>query len=211
VYDAGPVRRGGASLNLRFSTKRSCHRKRSFLWHMVLVVTGSKKYPESIPLFLRTENYMHAPLLAAVFLLFFPSPAWASFFGFFGDSTETVIAKDGLITVDTSAIQVSDSRFYRYQEGKISVRFFVVRDKSGTVRAAIDACEVCWRAGKGYSREGNFMICKNCMRKFPLDRIGIIVGGCNPHPFAFDLDNNIMTIRAQELLPGADFFPENQQ
>jgi uncharacterized membrane protein len=154
---------------------------------------------------------MRTPLLAAVWLLFFLSSAQASFFGLFGDSPETVIARDGVVTVDTSAIQVSESRHYRYQEGKISIRFFIVRDKNGTVRTALDACEVCWKAGKGYTKEGEAMLCQNCKRKFPLDRIGIVVGGCNPHPFAFDLDNTVMTIRAEELLLGAKYFPGNAQ
>jgi uncharacterized membrane protein len=155
---------------------------------------------------------MRALLPAAVCLFFFATaPLHAAFFGFFDDSPESVIAKEGKITVDASAIEPAGSRHYRYKEGKTSVQFFVVRDKNGTVRAAIDACEVCWKAGKGYAREGEAMLCQNCKRKFPLDRIGVIVGGCNPHPFAFALDKDVLTISAEELLKAAKYFPENGQ
>ena len=150
-------------------------------------------------------------LLPAAVILFFcaATPLKAAFFGFFGDSPQSVAAVEGKITVDASAVQPSGSRHYLYEEGKTSVRFFVVREKNGTPRAAIDACEVCWKAGKGYAREGEAMLCRNCGRKFPLDRIGVLVGGCNPHPFAFALDKDALTVSAEELLRAAKYFPEN--
>jgi uncharacterized membrane protein len=148
---------------------------------------------------------------AVMALLLFVSPAYAALFGIFGDSTETVVAEDGEITLDVAGIRPSDARHYRYREGKISVKFFVARDRHGAVRAAVDACEVCWKAGKGYVVREDAMLCLNCGRKFPLERIGILTGGCNPHPLKFTLDNNSLTVRAREALLGAAYFPENKQ
>jgi uncharacterized membrane protein len=87
----------------------------------------------------------------------------------------------------------------------------VVRDGKGTVRAALDACEVCWREGKGYVLKNGAMLCVNCGRSFPMNRIGLVAGGCNPHPVRFKVENDSVHIAAQELLrEGTRYFPENR-
>jgi len=136
--------------------------------------------------------------------------AHAAFFGLFGDAVEEVTARDGVIALDASAMVKMTARHYRYREGGQTVKFFVVRDGKGTVRAAIDACEVCWREGKGYALKDGAMLCVNCGRSFPMHRIGLAAGGCNPHPFAFTVEKDAVAIEAQELLrQGTRYFPGN--
>ena len=136
--------------------------------------------------------------------------AHAAFWGLLGDSVENVTARDGVIAIDASTLVKTASRHYRYQEGAHTVKFFVVRDGQGTVRAAIDACEVCWREGKGYTPKDGAMLCVNCGRKFPMHRIGLVAGGCNPHPFDFKVENDAVVIATQELLlQGTRYFPGN--
>jgi len=60
--------------------------------------------------------------------------------------------------------------------------FFVLKSSDGVIRAAIDACDVCYRSGKGYVQESDFMVCTNCGRRFASTRINEIKGGCNPAP-----------------------------
>ena len=152
------------------------------------------------------------PLIAALGAILFTLQAHAAFFGLLGDAAEEAIARDGMIAIDASALAKMASRHYRYREGGQMVRFFVVRDGQGTVRAAIDACEVCWREGKGYALKDGAMLCVNCGRKFPMHRIGLVAGGCNPHPFAFKVENDAVTITAQELLnQGTRYFVENRK
>ncbi len=147
-------------------------------------------------------------LLSIAFLLAFAVPAQA-FLGLFG-STETVAAKDGLVTLDVSKLANGDARHYLFREGKTQIRFFVARDAQGVVRAALDACEVCWKENKGYKLESGAMLCVNCGRKFALNRIGEARGGCNPHPIAFTCTDGTFSVAASELLAGAKFYPENK-
>ena len=140
------------------------------------------------------------------------APADAAFFGVFGDAAETVAALDGKITLDVSALSNRTSRHYRYQEGGQAVKFFVVRDGQGTVRAAVDACDACWESGKGYTLRDGAMMCLNCGMRFAMHRIGQVSGGCNPHPFRFTVDNGAVVIATEELLhEGAKFFPESRR
>jgi uncharacterized membrane protein len=153
---------------------------------------------------------MRSLFLTLVFLLAAAVPA-QGFFDFFGPSAESVTAEGGLITLDVSGLKRGDVRHYRFRDGGAEVRFFVARDPQGTVRAALDACEVCHDAGKGYRLERGAMLCLNCGRVFALSRIGVIVGGCNPHPLKFVSDKESVTLAAAELLAGAKYFPENRR
>ena len=154
---------------------------------------------------------MRLASLLVLGILLCASHAEAAFLGLFDGAAENVVARDGTITLDASALPKLDARHYRYQEGGRTVKFFVVRDGQGTVRAAVNACEVCWREGKGYVLKEGAMLCVNCGRKFPMHRIGLVAGGCNPHPFQFKVENGSVLISAQELLlQGTKYFPENK-
>jgi len=150
-------------------------------------------------------------LLAILGTIFFVFQANAAFFGLFDRSIENVTAQEGNIIINTSALSKGSSRHYRYQEGGKSIKFFVVRDGQNTIRAALDACDVCWKSSKGYKLADGAMMCVSCGMKFPLNRIGIASGGCNPHPFRFRTENNFLLITAQELMLGANYFPENNR
>ncbi|MDR2800291.1 MAG: DUF2318 domain-containing protein [Desulfovibrio sp.] len=152
---------------------------------------------------------MRSACLALITALLWTSPVKAALFDLFRVSPESVSAKDGLITLDAAKIAPGTSRHYRYQENKTKIRFFVVRDQHNTIRAALDACEVCKDAGKGYAMKDKAMFCNNCGRSFALIRIGAVTGGCNPHPVSFSLDGGTFTITTQELVNGAGYFPEN--
>jgi uncharacterized membrane protein len=138
-------------------------------------------------------------------------PARAALFGFLGDAGESVKAVDDRVTLDAAALAQGSSRHYRYQDGATKVRFFLVRDRQGVVRAAFDACEACWRNGKGYVMKDGAMFCSNCGRSFALNRIGLVTGGCNPHPLEFAVKENTVSISARQLLNGAPYFPENKK
>ncbi|MEW6264957.1 MAG: DUF2318 domain-containing protein [Thermodesulfobacteriota bacterium] len=88
----------------------------------------------------------------------------------------------------------------------VKIRYFLVRDNSGVIRAAFDACDVCWRAGLGYVQEGQFMICRNCGQRFPLSRINEVKGGCNPAPLERRIENGLVKIKTQDILSGRSYF-----
>jgi uncharacterized membrane protein len=131
-----------------------------------------------------------------------------AFFGLFS-SEESVKARDGVVSVDVSKLADGQARHYKYTEGSTFIRFFVLKDKQGIVRLAQDACEVCWREDKGYKLQEGYMLCVNCGMRFPLGRIGMARGGCNPHPLAFTLEGEKVNISAAELLSGAKYHPGN--
>ena len=74
------------------------------------------------------------------------------------------------------------------------------------IRAAFDACDVCWRAKKGYVQQGNDMICVNCGLKFHTDKVNVVTGGCNPSALKRTIkDGNIM-ITQEDVMSGLRFF-----
>jgi uncharacterized membrane protein len=78
---------------------------------------------------------------------------------------------------------VSDGKAHYFQvkaDDGTMVNFFVLKSPDGVIRAAINACDQCYKAGKGYRQDGNFMVCNNCGQRFASDRINVIEGGCNP-------------------------------
>ena len=80
---------------------------------------------------------------------------------------------------------VSDGKSHHFQvkaDDGTMVTFFVLKSADGVLRAAIDACDVCYRSGLGYYQEGDKMVCKNCGQKFASNKINVIKGGCNPAP-----------------------------
>ena len=151
-------------------------------------------------------------LLASVFLVIvlWATPALA-FGNLFGGGFENVSPADGVVTLDASGLEKGQSQHYRLKENGKTIRFFVVRDNQGTLRVALDACDVCWREDKGYINKDGGMVCVNCGQKFAYNRIGQVQGGCNPHPVAFTTAENTVTIQAQILLDGASYFPGNAQ
>jgi uncharacterized membrane protein len=141
--------------------------------------------------------------------MMYASPAGA-LPGIFG-GPERVTAADGRITVDVSGLKTTGAKHYLYRAGGNAVRFFLVRDGQGKVRAAADACEVCRDEGKGYTLKDGAMLCLNCGRRFPLNRIGVLVGGCNPHPLNFAEDGSSVILTVREVLSAAEYFPENRK
>lgn len=86
------------------------------------------------------------------------------------------------VEVDASEITTS-ARYYSYDAGSKEVRFFALRGSDGRVRVALDACDVCYSAKKGYVQDGNVMKCNNCGNRYATDGIGtknVNGGGCWP-------------------------------
>jgi uncharacterized membrane protein len=90
--------------------------------------------------------------------------------------------------------------------GGITVRYFLLKSKDGSIRAAFDACDVCWRAGKGYVQEGDNMVCKNCGRRFASVQVGQVRGGCNPGPLAMSVRGDKVHIKKADIYEGQHYF-----
>ena len=94
---------------------------------------------------------------------------------------------------------------YRTADNK-QLRFFVMKSSDGVLRAALDACDTCYHAKKGYHQEGDNMICNNCGLKFPSAMINEAKGGCNPIGLPRTIEGDQLVIKAGDLDSRSNFF-----
>lgn len=113
----------------------------------------------------------------------------------------------GDVLVPISDVSNGKAKFFDYTaSNKTSVRFFVIKSSDGVYRAALDACDVCYAAKKGYYQEGDNMICKKCGRQFPSALVNEVTGGCNPIGVPRTIDGDNLVIKASELESRSSFF-----
>jgi len=98
------------------------------------------------------------------------------------------------------------ARHFRYTVGNQTITYFILKSSDGVIRAAFDACDVCWPAGKGYVQVGDQMICRNCGRKFASIRINEIKGGCNPAPLNRRIEGDKLIIQKADIVEGIRYF-----
>jgi uncharacterized membrane protein len=116
---------------------------------------------------------------------------------------------------ETSVTQVSlpanlfadgKARHFEHVAGDFKIKYFVLKSSDGVIRAAFDACDVCWPAGKGYFQEGDHMVCRNCGRKFASVLVNEVKGGCNPAPLNRRVENDKVIIEVKDILEGRQYF-----
>ena len=107
---------------------------------------------------------------------------------------------------DARLFEDGKARHFEHEFSAGTVNFFLVRATDGVIRAAYDACDVCYRTKRGYSQSGTLMVCNNCGQAFPTDRINIEKGGCNPAPLTRELKGNEVVIRFSEIEKGIRYF-----
>ena len=88
----------------------------------------------------------------------------------------------------------------------IEVRYFIIKSSDGVIRAAFDACDVCWRSNKGYTQDGDYMVCNNCGRRFASVKVNEVQGGCNPAPLERSIENGRVVIKTAAIIGGSNFF-----
>lgn len=104
------------------------------------------------------------------------------------------------LVVAENAFADGGARFYSYTTGAgQSIRFFVMKSADGVVRAALDACAVCYRQRLGYRQEGDQMVCNKCGQAFASNRINEVTGGCNPIPLNREAASGQVIVRAAVL------------
>jgi len=117
----------------------------------------------------------------------------------------TVSAEAGVVKIPVSEVNDGHAHFYSYN-GNRKINFFVLKSSDGVIRAAFDACDVCYASKKGYRQEGDTMVCNNCGQRFPSTKINVIKGGCNPAPLDRKVDGSYLILRAQDIETGAFYF-----
>ncbi|NJC87505.1 MAG: DUF2318 domain-containing protein [Desulfuromonas sp.] len=120
---------------------------------------------------------------------------------------ETVTAANGVVSVPATQVSDGKAHFYLLADGGKEIAFFVVKGSDGAFHVAFDACDACFKEKKGYSQQGDLMICGNCNMKFAINRIGRDNhGGCNPGHLDFTLSGGNLIVKAADLKAGTRFF-----
>lgn len=123
----------------------------------------------------------------------------------FGGSTWNVVAAE--MIDDGNAIKIplasitETAQFFDYE----GIKFFVVQAKDGSVRTAFDACDVCYRSGKGYRQEGDDMVCNNCGNHYRISGLGtanLKGGGCWPGYLEANVEGDYLVITKTGLESG---------
>lgn len=114
---------------------------------------------------------------------------------------------NGVFAFPESSFQDGKAKHFKYKASpNLWIRFFIVKSLDGKIRAAFDACDVCFSAKKGYVQQGQNMICINCGLKFRTDKINETRGGCNPSPLTRKIQNGQVLVSLNDVMSGARFF-----
>ncbi len=133
----------------------------------------------------------------------------AQFVGFIGGINSplpnkqypAIKAENDEIRIPTAIFDDRKAHFYSttLPDGK-PINFFILKSADGVIRAAIDACDVCYAARKGYHQDGDDLVCNNCGLHFPSNRVNEVQGGCNPSPLTRTVEGNSVVIKISDLV-----------
>lgn len=103
--------------------------------------------------------------------------------------------------------------FYPVTVDGTKMEVFAVKAEDGTIRTAFNTCQVCNGSPKAYfEQNGDTVQCQNCGNIFPMSRVGLEAGGCNPVPIIDDektVTDESITVSYETLLANAYRFPDN--
>jgi uncharacterized membrane protein len=117
------------------------------------------------------------------------------------------VGPGGDVRVPLADVASGQARFIQYltRDGR-EVRFFAVRSTDGVTRVALDACEKCYREGRGYRQAGSHMVCNYCQKSYDAASIGDASDGCQPLPLERIMEGNAVIVRAATLERSGSFF-----
>lgn len=122
------------------------------------------------------------------------------------DPYPLVVAEDGVVRLPLSTFDDFKAHHYTYMHLGRPIEFFVLKSNDGVVRAAFNACDVCFLSKKGYTQDGDEVVCNNCGRRFPSDQINVVHGGCNPSPLQRTVEGDSLVIQVEDIVRGQEYF-----
>jgi len=114
--------------------------------------------------------------------------------------------QDGAYRLPAALFDDGQARTYTHQANGKTIQFFVLKSSDGVIRAAFNACDVCYLDKQGYHQEGDEMVCNACGQRFPSELINEVRGGCNPSPLERTIEGNEVVIRVEDILSGSNYF-----
>jgi uncharacterized membrane protein len=173
----------------------------------------AKKSAEKKAIILETKKKSRLPVLLVSGLAILVIAA-AAFFMNRNNGGATVAAVSS--NTDASATSITypvelfadgKARHFRYKvDDSITIQYFILKSSDGIIRAAFDACDVCWPSGKGYQQSGDVMVCRNCGRKFASVLVNEVKGGCNPAPLNRKIADGKVVLQINDILSGKQYY-----
>lgn len=117
-----------------------------------------------------------------------------------------VVQNADAVRIPLKALDSGKALFLSLESEGRQFYYFALKSPDGAYRAALDACDVCYRTNRGYRQELDEMVCNNCGQKFASDKIGEVKGGCNPHPLARRIEGPYLVISKAEIVARKDYF-----
>jgi len=173
----------------------------------------AEKNAEKKAIILETKKKSRLPVLLVSGLVVLVIAATA-FFMTRTDGGETFTAVSSktdasatLITYPVELFADGKARHFRHKvDDAITIQYFILKSSDGVIRAAFDACDVCWPAGKGYQQSGDVMVCRNCGREFASVKVNEVKGGCNPAPLTRKIEEGKLVLQINDILLGKQYF-----
>lgn len=118
------------------------------------------------------------------------------------------IAPDGDVFRLPASGLTTEAAFFTADANGTTVPFFAVRDTSGRVHVALDACQVCAEAKKGYIQQGDHMQCRNCGKTFRIAQITEMggKGGCHPIALPSTTAGDSIIVKRSDVAAGVRWF-----
>ncbi len=146
-------------------------------------------------------------VLALILSLGMTSQGFAGKFNFWNKKPSDMQPVNGQLEIPLSTISDGEAHHFRVKaKDGTMVHFFTLRSRDGVIRAAMDACDVCYRSGKGYMQDGDYMVCNNCGQRFSSHKINEIKGGCNPAPLNRKIDGDKLVIAMADIEANSWYF-----
>jgi uncharacterized membrane protein len=154
------------------------------------------------------------PLLIVVFLALAGIAAYAVITSLSDQPSATTITGSNNsgsaaadIRIPLADLNSGKAKFFDYTlPDNRRVRFFAIKSTDGAYRAAMDACDTCFHAKRGYRQEGEEMVCNNCGLKFHSNLINEVSGGCNPVGLPRAIEGDQLVIKMSELESRGRYF-----
>jgi hypothetical protein len=123
----------------------------------------------------------------------------------FGEAANPAVSSPDL-KIPKNAV-TKTARFYPYKSGNTYMEVIAVKASDGTIRTALNTCQVCFNSGRGYYlQEGAELVCQNCGNRFNVNDVEVVRGGCNPVPI---LKEN-KTDDGQNIIISGSFLSKNK-
>ncbi len=135
--------------------------------------------------------------------------------GYYASNIETnkaiEISMDFAGNLIIKKVEISEKvSFYPYKDGDTYMEVLTVKASDGTIRTALNTCQICFDSGRGYYlQQGDTVVCQNCGNVFKIDDIEKVKNGCNPVPVMDENkieDGEIITIAKEFLSENREFF-----